>query len=808
MVVLEKAIYALDFKLARDTLYQLANKFKYNLDKLDEVLLPMLNKSALHRITKTVDMRKKIRLKVTDVLILNEELKTGHVPSFRLKPNKRIELIANNPVLSLNWAFYKGLLKKLKYGKDIKKYQLRERMFDQSYLKELSTYMLVHGPKVHKHFYIFVGIEQLYGFNIASLLTDQQDKIKNWVNNKFQPKIEDDSIEYESRFRLKVRDLFMWKEGNLEIETMLDGFVNNIPLTSTSGSAFDPHGPREEVLIGDEVYQPYNSKFAKSAVLSPEQKKKRILSYSDQKARVSVKVEVTPKSRIIVSSDYNTFLKMKFVDTWVARWMKGNPQSTLWSTDQQKLEMWRDFGKMGLWNVPIDQSAFDHHVTKRMIQIINEELILLIENKAFGVGKEDLIEVMQTIIFSMDNCSISYPIPDTDNIAVYSYESGVLSGWYWTAFYDTVANIAEKEIALEQISIKGFKPNLISFNAQGDDQLTKFKNLTMSMLYWLELSTSGFEIHPMKNFFSRSHNEYLRKYSTELGVNAYPARLVNKIMWLYPGKQAKYTPIEKLNNIYSRWAKIKERFVVSWKHIKEYLYADYRGAKISVNDYETYLAAHNYNGGKSFPELKSNNKIIETLPGSFRYHIEIGGAGYQQFKKTFGYGQEREMDRWMTQALAIPDVIKHKEIRTPDTMGFSESEVIKPIPFVIYKSTNKPKTPRMVKGWHMQDVFSTNEKVMHRAFNDIDTFVEHTSAPKSWLYDYYTGRLEIPLPTSDLINAEGSALLFEEYRNSLYSAMVRKTSRKERWKGLLSYMQDELINVFRENLENPRMFNL
>lgn len=806
---MENAIYSFDFLNARDILYGLADKYKSDLSKLDAVLLPMLNKASLSKIKTTPEMTMKYKMKVSDVILLNESRKTGHVPSYRLKPSKKIELIGDNTVLSLNWAFYKKVLNKSGNGRDIVKYQLRKRMFDQNSLKELSTYMLVHGPKADKHFYLYVGIEQLYGFNTESVTIDQSEKIKAWVNNKFYPTFNGSSSVYLDKFREKVRKTLNWKEEFLEAPYTIEEYANNIPLTSTSGSAFDPKGPREEIIIGDESYIPYNSKFAKSAVLSLENKLDRLTSNLQQRARVSVKVEVTPKSRIIVSSDYNMFLKQKFVGTWLEKWMKGNDQSTLWSTDKQKLDMWRKFGAMGLWNVPIDQSAFDHHVSKAMVQIMNEEIIYLINKRCIGATKEQLIQVMHTIIFGMNDCSISYVLPqDNDTIACFSYESGILSGWYWTAFYDTLANIAEKEVALDQLRTKNHAPNLLMFNAQGDDQLTKFKNLCMSMLYWLELSVSGFEIHPMKNFFSKNHNEYLRKYSTVDGVNAYPARLVNKIMWLYPGKQDSFSPVEKMNNIYSRWSKMRERLRTDWKKLKDLMYSDFRGAKISKLDYESYLGAKNYNGGKSFIEIKENNKIIETLPGSFKYHIEIKGEGYRQFKKTFGLGQEREMDKWMIQALSIPDVIKHKEIKTRDTMGFSQGELVDEIPFVIFKTNDKPPTPRLVKGWAIQDVFQTSDEVMRRAFSGVDTFVQNTNAPKSWLYDYYTGKLVVPLPVSDLINAEGSALLFEEYRNSLYLAMLKKGRRKERWKGLISYLQNEMIGIYHRDKENPMMFCL
>lgn len=725
-------------------------------------------------------------------------------PQFR--PNiKEIELINDNIVLSINWALYKDILIKTGNRRLINKYHISDRVYDYNSLKNISVYMLINGPRVEKGWQYLVGIETLYGLYYEGQSIKVYEKLNEWVNNTFKPTLNGSETQYLDKFRTKVKELLNFKPGKLAIDMTLDQFCVNLPLTGTSGAAFDPGGERLTAYYDDIKLSVMNSKFAKSAKLSPQQKRERILGNKNFKANVSIKLENYPKIRLIASADYTSTIKMRFIDTWLVKWMKGNPLSTLWQTKEQTLDMWLNFSKMQGWNVPIDQTNFDHKVSKDMVQIINEEILQLIEDKAINdeVTKQHLIMTMKSIIYGLNNMRVFRTDQDGEAYSL-PYNSGIISGWQWTAFYDTVANIAEGEIAKEAADTG----NQILFNAQGDDQLNVFKHLYDGLMYWIKLSQSGFEIHPQKNFFSLVHNEYLRKYSQEGVVAGYPARLINKICWVYPGKSEKIDNINKVKDIYTRWSKMRERMLTDWAHITEYMYDDIKGAKINKAFANDILAARKVNGGLGVSFLPPNNKEIVNIPGTWTYHISIDGEGYSAFKKTFGEYQEREMDVWMYQAIGLQKEQDHIQLKSDDQLGFRLASNLQSIEYVINRDAASTSIPKMLEGWTLQDVFTTNTKLIEKAFPTISRWIQTKNAPRSWLYDYACGRVKVLYPEQDNISQEAMSLVCMQFDNSIFNAMINKSPKPDKWRRLNQYLIENIAKIIAKEVHIPTLFYL
>lgn len=784
------------FNIAKKILYKLRMEYKMNEKELENNLEKIIYQPKLKNKIKKIGWP---TIKTADAYELAE-----FTPSYRIK-EKEIMFLDEKVTLSINWSMYKEILIRSNKEHLISKYSIEDRFQDYKMIKELSTYMLQLGPKADKDFYFMVGLDQLYGYDITPLDEDQTESIANWVNNHFKPKIEDSEAEYLIQFRTAVKKVLLSsKKENLLVTTTAEQYCRDITLTGTTGSAFDPGGKRLTGKYRGEAIKVDNNKFSKSAVLSVENKMERLLTYQDQKAKVNLKVENYPKKRLIVSSDYNTTLKMRFVDTWLGKWMKGSNYSTLWMTKKQLLEMWRSFAKQGDWNVPIDQSAFDHHVSIEMIEVMNEEILGLIKERALGNNSE-LIQVMQTIIDELKNTKIYYETPDKRK-EQFELRSGVISGWQWTAFYDTLANIAESIVALENNKkALGKEPTLINFNAQGDDQYTKFRRLSDALLYWFELSDSGFDIHPTKNFFSKEHNEYLRRYSTKDGINGYPARMINKIMWLYPGKQERLDKREKINNIIARWTKLKNRLRLGWEKVIGYLKKDLQGAKVSKLDQKVFLSGKWANGGAQIIK-PYNNIVLERMGGDVKHGIKLDDIGYQQFKENFGQWQEREIDEWLLKVTGILN--NNSYLKEEDIDFYNEAKEFEPLEFTYIKNSQDIHKEQMIAGWQLSDIFGSNTKLVEKVFPNVKNFVLHSNVPKGWYYDYITGRIKIPLPETDLINKEAVSLIFTEYKNAMLSAMFKKRRKRERWGGLVEYNIRALLGVIGSDIVNPKMFCL
>jgi hypothetical protein len=799
------AIKAENYILARELLIEIVISKEYKQKDIDKFLATTVNLNKLKDPPKNIVVDRRY-MTTTEIY---ESLEKFDKPSFRIR-NEKVRIIDDNFVLSINWRMYRDMLKAINKSHLIHKYKIHLRVWDQKLLKNLSVVMLEKGPAFEEDFYLMVGIENLYGYNHAAVKEDQTEKLRAWVQNDFKPIWHNSTDLYLRQFNEEVAKVLRWKPGTQEASISIDDFCVNVANTGTTGSAFDPGGTRLSLSIEgiDKDFKPMNNKFSKSAALSVSNKVDRIRAFSSQKAKVSVKVEPLPKVRLIISSDFNTHLKMRWVDTWLAKWMAGNTESTLWQDTIATRDMWLDFCTQGTWNIPIDQSAFDHHVTRDMVLGMLMEIKILIQERATGDPAiiVDLLLAMDTLIHSMLNTEILYTNPITKVEVILKYYSGILSGWQWTAFLDTLANIAQKNLAKRHLLEDGISITFLSFNAQGDDQFTRFEWLYEGILYWLTLTSAGYDIHPSKNFFSTKHNEYLRKYSTDLGINGYPARMINKLMWLYPGKQEVVNTQSLLNNIYSRWDKLRERCFSTWSIFKKFLFMDYRGAKLNKEVVLRFLGAHKVNGGKQVSFVPSNNFILNTIPGTWQYHIDIHGKGYQQFQEIFGVGQIREMDDWFLQAIQMPDVIDHTEIKPKPSLDIIEGTEVVPIEFALTNDLEPISKPQIIPGWQYNEIFSNSNDIMTKLFPTIESFVQHTNAPKSWVYDFVLGKLKVVTPNVTNFSEEGVSLAFKEYENSIFSAMYQKRPAQDKWKRLQAGLAQSLPMLIAKDKRYPPYF--
>lgn len=725
---------------------------------------------------------------MVDVEELYEQVELKHL--YKLKG--AVQFIEEDAQLSINVAFYQELL-------DIKGYSIKLWQWAGSHkkLKELSQWAQKNGPRIDG-WQLLVNVETLYGWRPAELPIGE--RVKEWVSNVFVPKYDGSEELFNFHFRQAVREVLDWKTESLDVPMTLDEFCNNIVIQGTAGSAYDPGGVRLECEYDGVKVKPTNNKFSKSMALSSEQKKKRLLSFKKQKCRVSTKIEFYPKERLIVSADYDTTEKMRFVDTWLQKWMDGNPLSTLWQTSEGRLAMWKLFSKQNkkMWNCPIDQSAFDHHVSKMMVKIVLQEIKELIIRRATG-NKNELVEVMERVEFALDGGEVLYEERDGSKHKI-EYKNGVLSGWQWTAFIDTVCNIAESIMAKKLLKNKGVELVEGEFNAQGDDQLEQFKTPVMCIAYWAAMTSFGLDLNLSKNFFSNIHNEYLRKCAYNGAVNGYPARLVESILWVYPGQRMSHDKLERMKNIVSNWTRMTERLNLNFKKLLAYVRKDCKGGKIKNEDLETYLFTAKVNGGSGLLGTETTQKLIKESNKIKK--VKINGKGLHEFQLRFGEYQTRELDSWAQSVIGLPNKIKKDgveiDLEEEGDTTIVKSQELKEIPIMI--ATNQ--MIHMLKhkdGWTNALVFGSSKELAEEVFPGFETYASFKHAPRKWIFEMLTSKLKVNVPRLTGMSEEFSSLIFEPYKNSVISAMVQKQTRDHnKWDRIQLYVErnfESLIDI-------------
>lgn len=705
------------------------------------------------------------------------------------KIRSNVKFIDNDPMLSLNVHFYNKYSPVDLYG----------YAHDYDLLKSLSVWAQKTGPKF-KGFQRLVGIETLYGWRPKDESIDGL--VTQWVSDVFHPNYYGSEDKFDDVFRQKIRAVLSWRDGKIPPLETLEEYLINITETGTSGSAFDPGGKRLEMHFEDIPIKPYNNKFSKSAALSVSNKLKRILRYAKQKCKVSVKLEFFPKLRLIVSADYDTTLKMRFVDRWLMQWMKGCKLSTLWLTKEQTWDMWVNFGtRRNSWKVPVDQSGFDHHVSKRMVKIMINEIRYLVNNHCTEPSEYDA--VMDRIIYALDGGTIIWNTTSRMSESKSTeYLNGVLSGWQWTAFLDTICNIAEAMMAVDIMNDFGIKTKLSDyFNAQGDDQWAEFQTARESLAYLTAIRFMGFVVHPTKNFISKAHNEYLRKVSYDNTVNGYAARMVNSLLWLYPGTNQPKSKLTRQMAIATNWEKFCERADVGQEEMVSLIRADSAGAKIDAGYTDTFLKTAKTLGG--FGLECNTTSEFETIPGRWK-RITINGDGYKEFKLRYGFDQSREFDNWLLSVSGTPVEAKHVELRSDDENEIIDRTPLTPLDYDIRSGASIAHFRRSEEP--LNTLMTSDIVVAERYFPNIREEVRNFHAPRSWVIDYARGNIKTTTPRFRNLGSEYAGLFWGKFNQSTQLAMLMKSTRDhEKWKRLNLYSELNADLFLHSKFDLPRM---
>jgi hypothetical protein len=705
-----------------------------------------------------------------ELKILIEESK--HQREF-IPEQKRYKNIDDDPVRIVNYALVEYMFKKAGKTRLLNFYQVYERMFDIKTLGSLGDFMKIRGPAAHSDWKIFVDAKSLFGYGDIADFKAVDEYIRGWTQTPFQPLWhgERDDESYYAAFKKASDAIMEHSTVSLPNEVSLETFVSDLAMMGTTGSGFNPDEKQTfDTNFENEQVKHLKNKYTMAASMTVEKKLIKMKQKKPQISNVSQKIELKPKFRLIVSGEFWLSMKMRFVRQWLNRWLAGTGWSTLWSTKEQNWDMWNkscDFSK-GV-KVPLDQTKFDWHANKKQLNILLLSIRRVIEKYA---SDPEMLEVMDAIIVAMQSGKIIFEGHK------YDWNNGILSGWDWTAFLDTYMNYVEFQMALE-VSNTYVKTTVDWVNVQGDDQNIQTDDWVSALAYWAAMESMNVDVNPTKNFFSSVHNEYLRKGCDSAGLNGYPLRMVNSICWHYPGSPFQQDKIAKLRNIWDNWIKLGERIGAD---LTELFIEDALGAKISSDIVHKFPNIPKVLGGGGRTPHKFYSFV--TSGGQWKLKPTITGApGYKDFQIRFGEYQSRELENWMLDVAGVADHTKTTELKTEVETILETEKSIDPSPFYFNKLVKLDKTKR-IEGYPPDVIMGSGDEFMRKVFPYVDSFVQQHRAPKTWIYDYLTGRTKVVSPPVEGLSEEFASILWSQYSDSIYSAMFTKRVINDKWKRL------------------------
>lgn len=758
------------------------------------------------KIPKSVPIKRRQKIKAKAVYAKAKEFKLKNI--YRIREDMLD--IEDDPIRTVNFATYAKMLSKAGKSYLLSEWQIFDRMFDFNSLKELGSYMKSKGPDATKDWFYMVNIEALWGWREIKDGPKIWDKVLNWVHKKFIPQYKGSEDLFNKKFREKIRTILRWRPDTVQAPYTLREFVQLPPVMGTAGSSFDRVNTRKMNLVdNDSVPIEFNkNKFSKTFAYSEDERYEMMKTQRSNDCNVSIKMELYPKVRTIVSMNYLGAEQMRYLDTWLKKYMKGNPISTLWLTKKQRLDMWIKFAEneTNMVNCPIDQSAFDAHCSKMMIQIVNEELEAIIREKLpQNEAKDDLSLIANNITEALKTGTVFYNYTDEDGKRINnscSYENGVLSGWGFTAFYDTIINAAEMEMAFDRLLEEEISFKKIYANVQGDDQYLTLDSWNSCLAYWAAMYDMNLDINLDKNFFSTNHNEYLRKWSTQGIVNGYPARIINKMCWLYPGSAFVKEPLDRMRNICDNWLRLSERFMIPKERVIPYIMEDIGGAKLDVELCKKLLYAKVTVGGIGL--LPHNDYVFNRIGGEWIIDPTIVAKGYEDFKLRYGEYQVRELEAWSLQAIGAKDRNKKGKELKKEVEIILGDEPIKPKEFLCIRGVRLLDIPR-IKNYPDQVIFGNSDELIEKIFPTVQSFIDSGNAPKSWCKDYLTGKLDMVTPPVQGLSVEMASLVWSEYSGSLSYAMYQQRRTQDKWRRLNYWAETNFDKIVQNNHKLPIM---
>jgi hypothetical protein len=344
------------------------------------------------------------------------------------------------------------------------------------------------------------------------------------------------------RYRTALKNLFPQIDNKKRVD-----FVNPLDFCSDPTKYSTSGATSVKTKYAQNGYRLNDSKLVTALFRTPEQILE-LLEEDSKQINKAVPKREWKRVRNIISSDYQTYLKMQYISWHIEPSFKGSAFSTLW-TDFIDLQprMIDRIRRRGL-SFPIDQSAFDVNISKSMVLIAIEEM-----RDYYTQTYPSLRKYFDKVLNALDG---GIMVVGDQELQV---QGGVMSGWRWTALIDTLVNIGQintfRQVVLD---FEGYDP-VFELIAQGDDDDVEICSLSDADRLTALYQSCDFEVNPRKTFLSTTRDEFLRQSFFSQKVAGIPARVINSILWMNPVNSTPPVGTERLTEIVNIWSTLYSR---------------------------------------------------------------------------------------------------------------------------------------------------------------------------------------------------------------------------------------------------------
>jgi len=415
----------------------------------------------------------------------------------------------------------------------------------QRQLKALSDLVVKYGARFGQHWRIIAYLHLLRDYQPAAEIDDFRTEVGDWVSGP-EPMHASGGDHIEQVLALGFS---RWKvAARTEREYVpLDDWLADPMYWARSGSS---DGRRLHVWNGKKMKKAPKSKWATAAASDLAYLRGLYFSPAKQSGSALQKRELG-KVRAVMTGDLGNYLRMSRVSYWLEHLLAGDRCSTLFMNSAQQMGMWEHCMRELEWRwlIPLDESRYDHQITWGMLDAADAWLAQVIREHASEQWRDELLGTLALIHDSLRGGIVRV---GQHSVAI---TKGVLSGWRWTALYDTLLNVAKvRGFTALLARYAGYSPPTFAVS-QGDDVLFSATGARDAAALWSLYDSFGFIVNPSKFFVEAGRGEYLRQIITVDSIRGYPGRAIGSLVFANPVVEATRGP-DKLRSTLNQWLQL------------------------------------------------------------------------------------------------------------------------------------------------------------------------------------------------------------------------------------------------------------
>jgi hypothetical protein len=492
---------------------------------------------------------------------------------------------------------------------------------------QLSDIMKKYQTDVDRDWLYLVDMYSLQDYQDIIAPKDILEGVRDWVKGHITHEFVDGG--FMPALATGIRDFFSKATPFTKTPITAQQFLSDPMYWATPGSSDE-----KPLMLKNQrgTFKARKGKWATAMAVTQDELNQIMFRNAPQKNKAVVKRELK-KSRMLIVGDMPNYLRMSYISYWLEDILKGHPNTTLFYNEDQTFSMWvhmvQSTNDQHTWALPMDESKYDHMITKDMLASAFSEIRQLISTSAPQLMVSDLLQALDLTAESILHTQGSVIVPG-DGGGEVTVEKGLLSGWRWTAFLDTLFNYAKFFAYRSRIVQRVNMPPALSDPAvysvhQGDDLVSRVKSPAHAQMLYDMYEETNFDVNLGKVFLKQRTDEFLRQLARDGNcLTGYPARGITALLYRNPTSREFNVGEDRIFELAQNWLTVGRRCQTDIQKLESHMIADISAANgISKQTVRDIIHAPAYYGGLGLEPIIPKQITLKKSIATYKHTVPI-----------------------------------------------------------------------------------------------------------------------------------------------------------------------------------------